>query len=69
MKKISLNNKKFSLSYEHIYHEILLETGADKNFTPAFYVVEIYENFSEKSDILKLAKDKFIETISKRKKQ
>jgi hypothetical protein len=25
MKKISLNNKKFSLSYEHIYHEILSE--------------------------------------------
>jgi hypothetical protein len=69
MKKISLNNKRFSLSYEHIYHEILSEMGADKNFTPAFYVVEIYENFSEKSDILKLAKDKFIETLSKRRKQ
>lgn len=69
MKKISLNNKKFSLSYEHIYHEILSEMGADRNFTPAFYVVEIYENFSEKSDILKLAKDKFIETLSKRRKQ
>jgi hypothetical protein len=69
MKKISLNNKKFSLSYEHIYHEILSEMGADKNFTPAFYVVEIYESFSEKSDILKLAKDKFIETLSKRRKQ
>jgi hypothetical protein len=69
MKKISLSNKKFSLSYEHIYHEILSEMGTDKNFTPAFYVVEIYENFSEKSDILKLAKDKFIDTLSKRRKQ
>lgn len=69
MKKISLINKKFSLSYEHVYHEILSEMGTDKNFTPAFYVVEIYENFSEKSDILKLAKDKFIETLSKTRKQ
>ena len=69
MKKIALKNKKFSLSYEHIYHEILSEMGADKNFTPSFYIVEIYEDFSEKSDILKLAKDKFIETLSKGRKK
>lgn len=69
LKKIQLGNRKFSLSYEHIYHEILSEIGADKNFTPSFYIVEIYEDFSEKSDILKLAKDKFIETLSKTRKQ
>ncbi len=68
MKKISLRNKKFSMSYEHIYHEILGEMGADKKITPAFYIIEIYEDFSEKSDILKLAKDKFIETLSKARK-
>jgi hypothetical protein len=42
--------------------------GTDKKITPAFYIIEIYEDFSEKSDILKLAKDKFIETLSKARK-
>jgi len=65
LKKINLRTKSFSLSYEYIYHEVLDSIGTDKNFTPSFYVIEIYENFSEKSEIFKMAKERFIETLSK----
>jgi hypothetical protein len=64
LKRIRLRNKKFSLSYEHIYHEVLGQIEGDKNFTPSFHIIEIYEDFSEKSDIFRLAKEKFIETLS-----
>ena len=65
MKKISLKTKSFSLSYEYIYHEVLDSIGTDKNFTPSFYVIEIYENFNERSEIFKMAKERFIETLAK----
>jgi hypothetical protein len=65
MKKISLKAKSFSLSYEYIYHEVLDSIGTDKNFTPSFYVIEIYENFNERSEIFKMAKERFIETLAK----
>ena len=64
LKRIRLRNKKFSLSYEHIYHEVLQQIEGDKIFTPSFHIVEIYEDFNEKSDIFRLAKEKFIETLS-----
>lgn len=64
MKKIHLKNTFFSLNYEYIYHEILEEIQPrEVKYSPNFYVVEIYENFNEDSEIYKVAKDKFIEQI------
>lgn len=63
LKKIHLKNSFFSLNYEYIYHEILSEIKVDSKYSPRFYVVEIYENFEENSEIYKLAKEKFIEHI------
>jgi hypothetical protein len=63
LKKIHLKNSFFSLNYEYIYHEILNEINLDNKYSPQFYVVEIYENFEENSEIYKLAKEKFIEHI------
>jgi hypothetical protein len=63
LKKIHLKNSFFSLNYEYIYHEILKEINTDSKYSPKFYVVEIYENFEESSEIYKLAKEKFIEHI------
>jgi hypothetical protein len=63
LKKIHLKNSFFSLNYEYIYHEILNEINLDSKYSPKFYVVEIYENFEENSEIYKLAKEKFIEHI------
>lgn len=64
MKKIHLKNTFFSLNYEYIYHEILNEIQpGEVNYSPIFYVIEIYENFDEDSEIYKLAKEKFIDQI------
>ena len=63
LKKIHLKNSFFSLNYEYIYHEILNEIAVDKNYSPQFFVIEIYENFEESSEIYKMAKEKFIEFI------
>lgn len=64
LKKIFVKNQKFSLNYEFIYHEILEEAGF-KSYSPQMFVIEIYENFDEESEIYKFAKEKFIEKISK----
>jgi hypothetical protein len=64
LKRIHLKNKKYSMNYEFIYHEILEEFSIEKKVSPELYVIEIYENFDENSEIYKLAKEKFIETIS-----
>jgi hypothetical protein len=63
LKKIHLKNSFFSLNYEYIYHEILGELKSTSKLSPQFYVIEIYENFEESSEIYKLAKEKFIEQI------
>jgi len=63
LKKIHLKNSLFSLNYEYIYHEILNEINTDNEHSHKFYVVEIYENFEETSEIYRLAKEKFIEHI------
>lgn len=63
LKKIHLKNSFFSLNYEYIYHEILSEIKSETKFSPQFYVIEIYDNFEETSEIYKLAKEKFIEQI------
>jgi len=65
MKRIYLRNKIFSINYEYIYHEILEDsTPNEKRKSPELYVIEIYENYNENSEILKMAKEKFIEKIS-----
>ena len=64
LKKIYLKNQTFSLNYEYIYHEILEEFSKEKRISPELHVIEIYENFDENSEIYKLAKEKFIETIT-----
>jgi len=64
LKRIHLKNQIFSLNYEYIYHEILEEFAAEKRMSPELHVIEIYENFDENSEIYKLAKEKFIETVS-----
>ena len=63
LKKIHLKNSLFSLNYEYIYQEILNELDTDSKYSHKFYVVEIYENFEETSEIYRLAKEKFIEHI------
>lgn len=63
LKKIHTKNPFFSLNYEYIYNEILQEMSADTKYSPQFYVIEIYENFEENSEIYKLAKEKFIDYI------
>jgi hypothetical protein len=65
MKKIHLKNPFFSLSYEYIYHEILEEFNPNSGHFPSLYVIEIYENFDEESEIYKLSKERFIEEINK----
>lgn len=64
LKKIHLKNQTFSLNYEYIYHEILEEFSTNKKISPELHVIEIYENFDENSEIYKLAKEKFIESVS-----
>jgi len=64
MKRIYLKNKMFSINYEYIYHEILEGESSERKKSPELYVIEIYENYNENSEILKIAKEKFIERIS-----
>lgn len=64
LKKIIVRNSRYSMNYEFIYHEILDEFSIAKNVSPELFVIEIYEDFDENSDIYKLAKEKFIETIT-----
>jgi hypothetical protein len=63
LKKINSKNQRFSLCYEFIYHE-LLENFKEENISPDLHVIEIYENFDEHSEIYKLAKEKFIESVT-----
>jgi len=65
LKKIHIKNPFFSLNYEYIYHEILNDFNLDNEVLPSLYVIEIYENFEEDSEIYKIAKEKFIGVISK----
>jgi hypothetical protein len=67
LKKVNIKNKTFSLSYEHIYHEVLNEFDKSKNSAPRFYIIEIYEDFKEDSFIFKNAKKKFLNVLASRK--
>ena len=64
LKKIILKNSRYSMNYEFIYHEILDEFSIEKTISPELFVIEIYEDFDEDSNIYKLAKEKFIETVT-----
>ena len=64
MKKINLANKYFSISYEYLYHEVLIEISSDKGYSPILYVTEIYEDFGNKSPILKIAKERFVQILA-----
>lgn len=64
MKKINLANKYFSISYEYLYHEVLIEISSDKGYSPILYVTEIYEDFGNKSPILKIAKERFVQILT-----
>lgn len=63
LKKVLVKNQVFSMNYEFIYHEVLQEAGI-KNSSPEFFVIEIYENFDEESEIYKLAKEKFVDSVT-----
>ena len=65
LKKVPVKNPFFSLNYEYVYHEILNEFSLTGGYFPQLYVIEIYENFEEESEIYKLAKEKFIDILSK----
>ncbi len=65
LKKIRIKNPYYSMGYEHIYHEIIEEAGISGS-SLGLHVIEIYENFEEDSEIYKLAKEKFIDTITKK---
>lgn len=64
LKKIRIKNSYYSLSYEHVYHEILEESEI-KGSQLSLHIIEIYENFEEDSEIYKLAKEKFIDKLTK----
>jgi hypothetical protein len=64
LKKVPIKNSFFSLNYEYIYHEILNENSLNSGELTQIYVIEIYENFEEESDIYRMAKEKFIDSIS-----
>lgn len=64
MKKINLANKFFSISYEYLYHEVLIEISSDRGYSPILYVTEIYEDFGNKSSILKIAKERFVQILT-----
>jgi hypothetical protein len=68
-KKIKIKNNSYSLSYEYIYHEIIEELKAENLSFPAFYVIEIYEDFNEDSEIYRLAKERFIDYVSEPSKK
>jgi hypothetical protein len=65
LKKIAMKNPNFSMNYEFIYHEVL-EEAEIKNSSPEFFVIEIYENFDEESEIYKLAKEKFVDRVTEK---
>lgn len=64
MKKIDLANNYFSLSYEYIINEILVEMDG-RTTKPRVTVMEILDDFCSESSILKIAKDLFVKEIER----
>ena len=69
MKRVFLRNSYFSMSYEFIVHEIIEIMNLDHPVDPAVNVMEIYEDFSEESVTLKIAKELFIREINKEERE
>jgi len=64
MKKVSLRNPYFSLSYEFVAHEVLDQVGVPAGFDPPITIMEIFEDFDQESVTLKIAKELFVREIS-----
>jgi hypothetical protein len=62
MKKVKIPNNFFSISYDHLVNEILVSVGVECQNTK-ITVIEIYEDFNEESNILKIAKELFIKDL------
>ena len=69
MKRVFLRNSYFSMSYEFIVNEILEAMDLDRHIDPAVNVMEIYEDFTEDSVTLKIAKELFIREVSKEERE
>lgn len=63
LKKISIRNNYFSMSYEFILHEIMVHMGIKDSRDLLCTIIEISENFNQGSEIFKVAKEKFIKKI------
>jgi hypothetical protein len=69
LKKILLRNSYYSMSYEFTVHEILDSMDIKGDLGMEVNVMEIYEDFSEESVTLKIAKELFIREISKEERE
>ena len=69
LKKIPLRNCYYSMSYEFTVHEILDSMDIKGDLGMEVNVMEIYEDFSEESVTLKIAKELFIREISKEERE
>jgi len=62
MKRVKIPNNFFSISYDHLLNEILASVGV-KSQDLKVTAIEIYEDFNEESNILKIAKELFIKDL------
>jgi len=62
MKRVKISNNFFSMSYDHLLNEILASVGV-KSQDLKVTAIEIYEDFNEESNILKIAKEIFIKDL------
>ncbi len=69
LKKIPLRNSYFSMSYEFIAHEAIESLSLKGDIDPEISVMEIYEDFTEESVILKIAKEIFIREINNEERE
>lgn len=69
MKRVFLRDCYFSMSYKFIVHEVLETMSLERPIDPAVNIMEIYEDFTEDSVILKIAKELFIREISKEERE
>jgi len=63
LKKVSILNNYYSLSYEFIVHETLDSMGIRNGSKFPCTIIEISEDFNLNSEIFKIAKEKFIKEI------
>ena len=63
LKKVSILNNYFSMSYEFILHETLVHMGIRDASRLPCTIIEISEDFDQSSEIFKIAKEKFLKEI------